>query len=105
MEMAWSSLEIAKIIIIAPKDVCSLSNISKSVRQVDDAYLRQLLGLLNNLREITPQGETHERETTPPGETHGMEWVEGVRDKGDSTNNNIEDDAIQLMVDDTTQSL
>jgi ribonuclease D len=96
------ALEIAKITILSPKDVCSLKNISKIVCQVDDAYLRQLLGLLSNLRETTPFGETHKRETTPLGETHGMEGGEGVKDKADSTNNCIEDDTIELMVDDST---
>jgi hypothetical protein len=96
------ALEIAKITILSPKDLCSLKNISKIVGQVDDAYLRQLLGLLSNLRETTPFGETHKRETTPPGETHGMEGGEGVKDKADSTNSCIEDDTIELMVDDST---
>jgi hypothetical protein len=97
-----SALDIAKISILSPKDVCLLINISKIVSQVDDAHLRQLLGLLNNLRETTPFGETHKRETTPSGETHGMEWGESVKDKADITNNYIQDDTIELMVDDST---
>jgi hypothetical protein len=75
------AIDIGKIVLLKPVDKYSLRNISLFVSSFDDRTLDQLLGLINDLREITPSGKTHGREITAPSKTHEMDWSEEIREE------------------------
>jgi hypothetical protein len=94
-----SAIYIGKIVVLKPVDKYSLRNISHSVSSFDDGTLDQLLGLINDLREITPSGKTHVREITAPSKTHEMDWSEEVREE----HSNSGKISIQMSVDDNIE--
>jgi exosome complex exonuclease RRP6 len=68
-----SAIDIGVIVISKPPNSKNVRNICRSISLIDEGFLAQLVGLINDPREFTPPGETHGRESTAQAEAHAMD--------------------------------